>query len=426
MSTDGHAHVRLRLDSAALLKRFHFLERSLTLACAAWIPRVHRIETKALLARTAWQSALTGDALRARVFELRYPSRLLEIGEEAARVTTFDAVLDAPSPAAFLAGVGEVLVPALRGELTAYLELADEVADGPSRRFLTLAVHELDEQENRLGDARAAEPGDHDPAATEAFVRALASAAGSDVAGAPTKLAGPRLPFVRPAVPARDDRYFTAPFYWPDTLDPSYRYGDGITLQLRSAVSHLNEVWAVETAGSALHGLAPVLGWEFVVDAARWTYDEARHMLMGKERLERWGVPAEDVPLGSFIYEAWAGTSDDIFALGMLGYFETKNIRKKRERAATFHDMGDRLSERDMQFDWADETIHAEYGRRWLKALLEQQGRAEEEWSSILEQCEQLVEARVAQATDEDRERVLRCAERLVADAEARTTAARL
>ena len=29
--------------------------------------------------------------------------------------------------------------------------------------------------------------------------------------------------------------------------------------------------------------------------------------------------------------------------------------------------MGDATSETDMEFDWADETLHAEYGRRWLR-----------------------------------------------------------
>ena len=58
----------------------------------------------------------------------------------------------------------------------------------------------------------------------------------------------------------------------------------GTELQLRVAVSHLNEVWAVETAGAMLAELAGELGWEFVLDAARWTYDEARHMLMGQRR----------------------------------------------------------------------------------------------------------------------------------------------
>ena len=76
----------------------------------------------------------------------------------------------------------------------------------------------------------------------------------------------------------------------------------------------------------------------------------------------------------------------------MLGYFETKNIGRKHERAAAFHAMGDTTSETDMEFDWADETLHAEYGRRWLKELLEPRGEDPESWPAVLEHCEQLVE----------------------------------
>ena len=71
----------------------------------------------------------------------------------------------------------------------------------------------------------------------------------------------------------------------PTCSTPAYPYGEGVALQVRSAVSHLNEVWAVETAGLILHELSPELGWEFTRDAARWLYDETRHMLMGARRL---------------------------------------------------------------------------------------------------------------------------------------------
>jgi len=58
--------------------------------------------------------------------------------------------------------------------------------------------------------------------------------------------------------------------------------------------------------------------------------------------------------------------------------------------------MGDTTSETDMEFDWADETLHAEVGRRWLKDLLKRRGEDPEAWPSVLERCEQLVGARVA------------------------------
>ena len=104
----------------------------------------------------------------------------------------------------------------------------------------------------------------------------------------------------------------------------------------------------------------------------------------------------------------------------MLGYFETKNIGRKRERAASFHALGDTTSETDMEFDWADEALHAEYGRRWLKDLLERRGEDPESWPAVLERCEELVAARVARATDEERAGIVAAAEALVAEATAR------
>ncbi len=336
------------------------------LACGGWVPRVAPLEHKAELARTAWESALAADALRERVFELRYPVRFLDEQAEGLAVAAPDELRS--------------VVAALHDEYVAYLEDADELADGPSIRIGEAALRDKVRQIEGLA-AVELEDGD----------------------------------------PARDARYFASSFYWPDVLDPSYPYGEGVALQLRSAVSHLNEVWAVETAGVILHDLSPELGWEFTRDAARWLYDESRHMLMGKERLARWGFELAQIPLGGYIYEACAG-QDALYRLGMLGYFETKNIGRKRERAQAFHEMGDATSETDMEFDWADETLHAEYGRRWLRRLLEVRGEDPESWPAVLERCERLVDERIARATPAELERIRTAADALVAAARARAS----
>ena len=95
----------------------------------------------------------------------------------------------------------------------------------------------------------------------------------------------------------------------------------------------------------------------------------------------------------------------------------------KRERAEAFRSMGDRTSEVDMEFDWADETLHAELGRRWLKRLLERRGRDPEEWQDVLARCDELVRDRVARATPDDLERIRRCADALITEAERRAAA---
>src|ERR1700712_2807921 len=109
---EASGDVRMRLDSGAVLKRLHFVERALLTAMAGWIPGMHSNEVKALLARVAWQSSLTADALRERVFELRYPSRLIEIAEDAPVVQLFEASRHAPSGVALLDALAEVYLPA--------------------------------------------------------------------------------------------------------------------------------------------------------------------------------------------------------------------------------------------------------------------------------------------------------------------------
>ena len=353
--------LRVRFDTAQAVTRLFYREQAVVLACGGWIPHAALLEQKAELARTAWESALAADALRERVFELRYPARFLDEQAEALLVATTDDL--------------RALVAALREDYASYLETADEFADGPSIRIVDSALRDKERQ--------------------------LAGLDGTEL---------------EDADPARDPRYFSSSFYWPDVLDPAYPYGEGVALQIRSAVSHLNEVWAVETAGRILHDLSPELGWDFTSDAARWLYDESRHMLMGKERLARWGFEPAQIPLGGYIYEACAG-QDPLYGLGMLGYFETKNIGRKRDRAQAFHEMGDATSETDMEFDWADETLHAEYGRRWLRRLLEARGENPESWPAVLERCERLVEERVARATPEELDRIRACADALVAAA---------
>lgn len=409
----------LRLDTATILRRFWHLERAVTLIAGAWVPAVGRLEVKAALAKTAWQSSLTGNELRDRVFELRYPDRAIAREPDAPLVDLFEAVVDAPDPEAFLQAIAEILVPALRDAYEAYLETSDEVADGPTFRFLRAAIEDKREQERALRGAaraeKASEAGDTWLAALRGALEEVGGV-GLDPPAAPSWDI-PRTAFAIPDRPARDDRYFPCSFYWPDNFDPHFAYGEGPRLQLRTAISHINEVWAVDTTGAILHGLGPQLGWEFIVDAARWLYDESRHMTMGELRLLEWGFDRGEVPLGAYIYEASAGKGP-LHRLGTLAFFETKNIGKKAERAETFGSLGDRDSQRDMEFDWADEAIHAGYGRKWLRAALEAEGRAGDEWRDVVTDCGADVAARVARATESEKEALREQARRLIEKAE--------
>ncbi len=422
----------MRLDAAALLKRFYFLEQSLVVSQAGWLPAIPLFDAKIGLPRHLWEDALTAGALRERVLELRYPNRLIEAGEDAPLVALFEAGRHAPSAETFILSLAQVFKPALLAGYELYLAQADEIADGPTLRILRQAVRDKTEQIRELSGwaaemLSAAQPAPEGRAAAEAWTAALQEQF--------TKLGGVSLGPLEPGfklgplprarafavaeTPARDSRFYRSRFYWPDNFDPSFSYGQGVQLQLRSALSHLNEVWAVETAGAILYAFAGILGWEFVLDAARWCYDESRHCRMGYERLRDWGFQPAELPLGSYIYDSGRG-QDPLYRLGMLSFFETKNIGRKTERIKAFHEYQDSVSQHDMDYDWADETIHAHYGQRWLNSLVDggYAGAAGLGVDAIRARCSELVAATAASATAAERIEMRQVAEALLAKGE--------
>ncbi len=417
----------MRTHTVQLLKRFFFCERALLISSAARISSIASLEIKIGLAKAIWQSAESADSLRERVFELRFPNRLLEEeGSDAALIRLFSTLRDSPSTPAFLMAAGGALLPALRDAYLDYLDASDPIADGPSRRFLSLARSEKDEQIQFFRQWTDVELTEHPQLRreaeswTEQFNTRLRELGGVGVGPASTVEAqGPlhnAKPCSIPDRPARDPRYWPCRFYWPDIVDPDYPYGEGLQLQLRSAISHINEVWAIEAGGIILSEFSSVLPWGWIRDSARWTYDESRHCQMGVERLAAWGLKPSEIPLGTYIYESASG-QDPIYRLGMLYFFETKNIRHKLTRAKSFQAYGDTLSEHDMDFDWADETIHAGFGKRWLKELLAIRGEDPAAHDQIRDRCGELVSNFVGTATPSEVADLKRVASALIAKA---------
>lgn len=159
----------MRFDTAQILKRFFFCERALLVSEAAWLPLIAAIEMKTEFPHLIWQGAQTAQALRERVFELRFPSRMLdEEGPDRDLVGLVNQIKNSPCVAAFLLSLGEVLMPFLRDCYREYLKVSDPIADGPTHRFLKLALDEKEEQARTLSawaeEALAANPQERDAA----------------------------------------------------------------------------------------------------------------------------------------------------------------------------------------------------------------------------------------------------------------------
>ena len=416
---------RMRMDSARILKRFFFCEQALIVSQSAWLAGISIIEAKINLPKHAWQDALTAHALRERVFELRFPSHLMEMGDDESLIRVFEQSINAPSGEAFVYALANVFKPAFFRIYREYLEKADPIAEGPTVRFIRIAVEDKEQQIAELNDMVEVlfQLAPEKRSEAEAWVGTLQTAMqkiGGLSIEAPEPMHGtaPHIdakPFHFAEVPVRDKRFHLLRFYWPDVVDDSFPYGEGIRLQLRSAVSHINEVWAIETAGAILYFLSATLGWDFIINAARWCYDESRHCLMGYDRLTQWGFAPNEIPLGTYIYDSARG-QDPVYRLGMLFYFETKNIGKKPQRTKAFADYNDMLSQHDMDFDWADETIHASYGSHWLGEL--NKLGAGKEIDDIRVRCDEMVRAVIQTASESERQEIRQIAESMIAKAE--------
>ena len=66
--------------------------------------------------------------------------------------------------------------------------------------------------------------------------------------------------------PGRDAHFRHVRFYWPHIIDPSFESSEGLALQIRSAIGHLNEVWAAEICAANLYNFADESGWDYIRD----------------------------------------------------------------------------------------------------------------------------------------------------------------
>ena len=402
--------------AASVLKRFYVVQREMVLMEAGWLAAAEHWECKLLLAECIWQDGLTLKELRGRVLELRYPERRLASDDDRPLVDFVRGWREAPGPAAFVAGLSTVLKPWLRGLYAGYLGISNPLNDAPSNRILHQAVSDMDDQLVRWSRALSGylQVYPEQAAAAQDWEQALRRRLTAVPEDWILHCRDPFLPEALPpptgAVPfgiarlgRRDKRFASCRFGWPDMLDPERGPGEGLHLQLRQCVHHLNEVWAVEMAAAIICDFSERAPPEFLDDATRWCYDEARHARMGFVRLEKFGFAMEEMPLGSFSYDA-AAESDSLIRLGILYYFETKYIKTKSDRVKIFSDFGDPVSSHDMDYDWADELIHTYYGNRWLTHLLEQEGRSSTV-NEIKGESERCIARIRADATEKDRGR---------------------
>jgi hypothetical protein len=364
-------------ENVRRLLRYHWVERRLMSILVAHLTSEPVWEVKCALALHQWQSAEHVEWLRRRIMEMRNPApRLDGPPENDPTAHALDDFLDQVDAAAttdeLLIAVYDVAYPALADAYREHIARTNALVDHPTRRLLRFALTETEEAIAWRG-ARDVE---HEAGAEWAeHLRAYLTAAGGiagDREGAPVEIAryAPRV--TRHSFhPRRDARFHgNYNFEFPPHVVYSMPDVSAEERNLALLCKRTLEMDVPEMMASFMTE-RPHEPWEFYRDYSRQLWDEARHAMMGSVALEARGIDwRDDVPLNISFALRLNEHATPIERQMMLYAIEQSLMpgeTGKRYEYETAVEAGDALSAHFHDYDWADEVLHAQIGRRMLK-----------------------------------------------------------
>ena len=382
-SIEEAARVGLSVDeNVHRLVRFHWVERRLMAALIAHLAAEPVWEVKCALALHQWQCGEHVDALRTRIGEMRHPAPALDVAPDPALDRFLEELLHARGTAELLAGFHGVAYPALAEAYHEHRSRSNPLVDHPTGRLLRIALADTEEavawgREALAAVQRAAPERMSETTSWVEHLRGLLAAAGgiagdAMIANAPvsTHLRSSR-PFIPDFHPRRDERFIGAyNFEFP----PHVVYNtpgvpaDERTLALlckralEMDVPEMMSSFMTERAGQS---------WEFHRDYSRQLWDEARHAMMGTVALEERGIDWKaSLPLNvSFALRLNLHATP--LERQILLYAIEQSLMPadtgKRFEYDTALEAGDALAAHFQDYDWADEVLHTQIGRRMLR-----------------------------------------------------------
>ena len=371
-------------ENGRRLLRYHWVERRLMSIMVARITATPVWELKCALALHQWQCAEHADALRTRISEMRNPVPSLDAPPEndptSAALERFLAALDFAADASeFATGIYGVALPALSAAYRKHIETTNPLVDHPTVRALRFIVRETEDAvawgvpaiETLCGIASTAVRVD----AWRDQLEALLADAGGIAGDQPRPRAGVAQPAGQPPadrfVPRRDERFRGQyNFEFPPHVVYSRPDVPAAERNLALLCKRALEMDVPEMMASFMTERTDQ-PWEFYRDYSRQMWDEARHAMMGTVALQARGVDwKRDVPLNvSFalrlnLYATPVERQTMLYAIEQSLMPAATGKRFEYETAVA---AGDELSAHFHDYDWADEVLHAQIGRRLLK-----------------------------------------------------------
>lgn len=365
-------------ESAERLKRIHYVLKQLVEALIARITSEPIYELKTLFSHHAYILSEQVTLIRNRVSEMREPPLGLDKVPHPALQLLVDEIAASPSTFAFLTACYEI---ALREVLESCERLrldAHPLADAPTIRVAKLMHFELSEVvetgQTALECLEQLEPGLRAElrdwlALLIHCVQNAGELDGSQPCGehplAPLYSSNP--PAYDP-LPRRDERFHDS--FNAGVNPEAFLYDEQFSARDKTLMMYykrIRELDVPEMMASILVDLKHEEPWEFHREMIRQLWDEARHAMMGEVGFVAQGIDWTQIPINFTWSRNLNMQLDARERHGVLFFIEQGLMPRtgKRYEWEVGSESGDPLSGLFQDFDWADEVLHAQIGRRW-------------------------------------------------------------
>jgi hypothetical protein len=366
-------------ENVQRLLRMHWTERWLMDVLVAHLPATPEWEIKCAFALHQWLSSERADALRRRISEMRHPEPSYGSLPDSALGAFLEELLRADGSIELVAGVYGVALPALGAAYRHHVATTNPLIDHPTMRIVRSALSDVDDAVawgTVTLDALTSTEADRDRSRNWiSHLSAYLDAAGG-IAGERQPPAGERprpratRPFVADLRPRRDARFSgTHEFEFPPHVVYNAPDVPADERNLALLCKRTLEMDVPELIASILWERRDQ-PWEFIRDYSRQLWDEARHAMMGTVAFEARGVDWSTIPLNvgfSLRLNAHATPLERQILLFAIEQSLMPGDTGKRFEYETAREAGDALSAHFHDYDWADEVLHAQIGRRLLK-----------------------------------------------------------
>lgn len=385
-------------ESVTRLKRIHYVLRRVHETFIARIPGEPIYELKTLYSHHAYLCAEQVTLIRNRVGEMREPPLGLDKVPDPVLETTLDELSRCSDTAKFLTGVYTVVLPECIAACERLKNAAHPLADAPTVRISKLMTFELSEL-CETGQECAKCLHSEDASTLDAWqdhLLAHISSAGLVDGTEPTQTTPPPPWYPNHTMtyqhePRRDER-FRDP-YNAGVNPEAFLYDEQYEARDKTLMIYykrLRELDVPEVMATILIDLRDDEPWEFHMEMTRQLWDEARHAMMGEVGFASQEIDWTEIPI-NFTWSKNLNTQlNPRERHGVLFFIEQGLMPKagKRYEWEVASDSGDPLAKLFQDFDWADEVLHAQIGRRWYvpryKSLKEAMDYGDESWSRVL------------------------------------------